>query len=197
MRDKADFKAVIVGHISTGKTCLFNRICKGCFSSNTEPTLSYCGVHTIKIDAESTAVSICLWDMIGDDRFLTPTRQFTRGSRAAIICCSLNDADFDVEKTKFWVHIFKKYDPQCKLYIAGTKCDLGVNERTRFELESYAERYNATYVETSSKDNINVMELFVTIAGDWLRSGDIDKPIEALQLAEPGNNNTSRRSCPC
>lgn len=171
--NKPDFKCVIVGEMGTGKTCLFNRICRGTFDENTQTTLDFCGVKSIPIsvDGRDGPLIMSLWDTIGDDRFMSPTRQFTRNSNAALICCALNDTDFDAEKAKFWTHIFLKDSPTCKLYLVGTKCDLNKVKNNETQLEEYAEMYNGHYMETSAKENINVDKLMKLVASDFARSG--------------------------
>ena len=189
MEDKPDFKCVIVGHLSTGKTCLFNRICRGTFDPKTQSTLNFCGVKSIpiSIDEQAQPVTMSLWDTIGDDHFLTPTRQFTRNSGAAMICCSLNDADFDLEKAKFWTHIFLKDSPSCKLYLVGTKCDLPKQEKIAEKLQEYADQYGAKYIETSAKEDINIAVLVKMIAHDWVISGvakDHKRKVDSFVIEE-------------
>lgn len=198
MEGKVDFKCVIVGHVNTGKTCLFTRICNGTFDPNTQSTLSFCGVKSIPISIEEQEepVIMSLWDTIGSDRFLAPTRQFTRNSNAAIICCSLNDTDFELDKAKFWTHIFLKDTPSCKIYLTGTKCDLPKLGSIEQKLKEYANLYCARYIETSAKDGTNVADLLKKIAHDWVLSEASKQnptPSESFTLEEP--RNTSNSNC--
>ena len=137
-----------------------------------------------------------LWDTIGCDQFLAPTRQFTRNSNAAIICCSLNDSDFELDKAKFWTHIFLKDTPTCKIYLTGTKCDLPTVGSIDTKLKEYANLYCARYIETSSKDGTNVTELMRMIARDWILSETSKQkrtPDETFDLEE--NKGTSNSKC--
>ena len=164
---KKILKIVLVGNQCAGKTCLFCRVTKKMWNPNTRSTLNFHASGEIIVSLEcGDHVRICLWDLIGDDRFQTPTRQFTRNASAAIICCSLNDNDFDLEKAKFWTHIVKKDAPDCKIYLVGTKCDLPIVPSIKSALQEYSTNYSAKYFETSSKKDINITELIKTIAED-------------------------------
>lgn len=201
MEEKPDLKCVLVGHMGTGKTCLFNRICKGIFDPNTTMTVSFCGVKSVRISIEeqTNPVIMSLWDTIGQDRFMAPTRQFTRNSDAAMICCSLNDPDFDLEKAKFWTHIFLKDSPSCKLYLVGTKSDLPRQGKIAQDLQEYANSYNAKYVETSAKEDFNVTSLVKMIARDWVISSVAKthkKPIDTFKLEETPTASQDRK-CGC
>ena len=171
--ERPDIKCVIVGHKNTGKTCLFNRICRGIFDPNTKATARFCGVKQIPvaIEDQEEPVTISLWDTMGEDQYMTPTRQFTRNANAALICCSLNNIDFDLEKAMFWTQIFLKDTPLCKLYLVGTKCDLEKQLDNDRKLQEYADRFNAFYLETSSKENINISKLVQMVARDWVQGG--------------------------
>lgn len=191
--DRPDIKCVIVGHNNTGKTCLFIRICKGIFDPSTETTIGFSGVKQIPVavDGQDNPITISLWDTMGDDRFMAPTRQFTRNANAALVCCSLDNTDFDLEKAKYWTHTFLKDVPMCKLYLVGTKCDLEKQQDNESKLQEYADMYDALYIETSSKENINISELVKKVATDWVhggRKGSQQPLMDILNIDSPPND---------
>ena len=51
------------------------------------------------------------------------SRIYYRSANAAIVCYDITN-DQSWRKVKFWVDELQKYEPECRIYIVGTKLDL-------------------------------------------------------------------------
>ncbi|KAJ8321782.1 hypothetical protein KUTeg_000253 [Tegillarca granosa] len=99
---------------------------------------------------------IQLQDTAGGERYQSMSRIYYRGARAAILCYDLTDrTSFD--KVRYWAGELQLHEPNCKLYLCGTKKDL-------IDLESDRAVSNIA-VSSLSQD-----ELFLKIATEFLDS---------------------------
>ena len=67
---------------------------------------------------------------------------------------------------KNWVEELQSQGPKggLALAIAGNKCDLeNKREVARETAETYAKEINASFLETSAKDNTNILDIFVRL----------------------------------
>ena len=74
-----------------------------------------------------------------------------------------NRESFD--NLKRWVSEIDKYsDPNVSIILIGTKLDLQKDRKIYYEEASnYAESLKVNYYEVSSKDNVNIEEVFIDI----------------------------------
>jgi Ras-related protein Rab-5C len=91
---------------------------------------------------------------------------YYRGASAAIVVFDITHAS-SFQRAKKWIVELRQNvnNPNLIIALVGNKADL-VDERTISEDEasSYAQELDLLYFETSAKENINVEELFNTIA---------------------------------
>lgn len=91
---------------------------------------------------------------------------YYRGASAAIVVFDITHAS-SFQRAKKWIVELRQNvnNPNLIISLVGNKSDL-VDERTipEDEASSYAQELDLLYFETSAKENINVEELFNTIA---------------------------------
>ena len=98
------------------------------------------------------------------------------------------------DRVPFWVKELKEHEPNCALYICGTKEDLlESHERGLDELvvQRFCVDNNAQYFETSSRTGSNVDALFRAIAEHYTRDtpghGSTDSPWASSSEAVQGS----------
>jgi Ras-related protein Rab-1A len=176
------YKILLLGDCSSGKTSLIYRLTYNNF-------LEYY-VSTIGIDfnikslvVNDKKVKLQLWDSCGQERFNALTRSYYRNTDAFIICYDIS-SNKSFENAKFWIKEVEKYvvdRPVIKILV-GTKSDLDESRNIKYEDgKKYAESLGMNFIETSSKNNTNIKELF-----DDLSS-------ELLEKISDGNTITMRR----
>jgi len=153
-------KAVIVGDSGVGKTSLILRLTVNEFR---EDFISTIGVdfklRTVKID--NITVKMQLWDTAGQERFRTITRNFFRGSRAAMVVYDITKRS-SFEHVNGWLQDFVNSGAEefAKILV-GTKCDQESLREVSFEEgRAKAEELDMEFIETSAKDGSRVEEAF-------------------------------------
>jgi len=105
-------------------------------------------------------------DTAGQERYHSLAPMYYRGASAAIVVFDITHAS-SFQRAKKWIVELRQNvnNPNLIIALVGNKADL-VDDRTVSEEEasSYAEELDLLYFETSAKENVNVEELFNSIA---------------------------------
>ena len=83
-----EFKVVIMGDSSVGKTSILQRFHQDCFDFQMDTTIG-ASFLTKTINTSKGDVIINLWDTAGQERYRSLIPTYARGSNAAIICFDL------------------------------------------------------------------------------------------------------------
>ncbi|EDO31322.1 predicted protein, partial [Nematostella vectensis] len=170
MQEKTYLKVVLLGKVNSGKTCLVTRYITRAFSEETPSTI---GAAFCRKDLyiQGKNLSLAIWDTAGAERYQAMSAMYYRSARAAILCYDLTDST-SFDKAKFWVDQLKAAEPECKIYLCGTKLDLieealQTREVQTRAVSSYGRDIGADTFETSSKRGTNVDKVFEKIAEDF------------------------------
>ena len=119
---KVDIKVVLLGQHNVGKTCLVDRYLHGNFKFNVTATVG-AAFGSKKVDVSGRAWTLGIWDTAGAERYESMSRIYYRSARAAIVCYDLTRKE-SFEKVRFWVDELLENEPECLIFIVGTKYDL-------------------------------------------------------------------------
>jgi len=162
-------KIVLLGEMSTGKTCLVLRLVKNEFSEKELPTIGAAFmVHKLNVDGK--AVKLEIWDTAGQERFRSLAPMYYKGAAAAVIVYDITKPE-SFDTLIRWVEELKvRAPPNIVIALAGNKCDLE-NERavTVDQAEQYLQKIEEgggerpIFFECSAKSGVGVQELFKDI----------------------------------
>lgn len=176
MTDKVYLKIVLLGKVDSGKTCLVTRYITDTFSPEQPSTIgaAFCRKD---ITVEGRILSLAIWDTAGAERYQAMSSMYYRNAKAAVICFDLTDKS-SFEKAEYWVNQILTNEPNCKIYLCGTKVDLIHDEIVQRAVpqeivENYAKGRNSEVFETSSKSGVNVGNLFDRMAYSFLVNSDL------------------------
>ena len=190
------FKILILGDSNSGKTSLLDRLVNNQFMNCYISTIGIdFNVKTIKLD-DQTKVKLQIWDSCGQERFRSLTRSYYRNSSAFIICYDITSLK-SFENAKFWIGEIEKYvdNPDVIQILVGTKNDLDGFRQIKYEDGvNYANSIGIDFIETSSKNDLNVKELFYHLSSELNKTNKKLKD-ERIGIMEEVNNNTRRKSC--
>ncbi|KAG2373278.1 hypothetical protein C9374_012267 [Naegleria lovaniensis] len=184
-------KIIIIGDGQVGKTSLVRRFVDSKYDPDYRQTIGVAFKEKQQYIPEpiNEAVTFMLWDTAGQEEFADMTRQYYRGAKGAILVFSTTDRR-SFEAIKAWN---EKVDTQCddtnlcKVLIQN-KIDL-IDQAViqPSEAESLATELGIKFFRASVKENLNVTEIFQTLAIDYYK-----KLEEAAQNEEQNTNHTSQ-----
>jgi small GTP-binding protein len=158
------FKLVLLGESSVGKSSLVLRFVKGQFHEFQESTIGAAFLtQTVQID--DTTVKFEIWDTAGQERYHSLAPMYYRGAQAAIVVYDITNKE-TFHKAQTWIkELQRQASPNIVIALAGNKLDLA-NKRavTYDEAKQYADECGLLFMETSAKTAANVMDIFTSIA---------------------------------
>eukprot|EP00300_Choanocystis_sp_HF-7_P037286 c53364_g1_i1.p1 GENE.c53364_g1_i1~~c53364_g1_i1.p1 ORF type:complete len:206 (-),score=32.97 c53364_g1_i1:151-768(-) len=159
------FKLVLIGESSVGKTCLLKRFVKNEFKKEA-PTIAGHFLRKAVTTGSGVDVALNVWDTAGQERYFSVTRQFFRGADAAVVCYDItSQRSFDgVAK---WISKLKEEcdNPNIAIVICGNKSDLvGQREVSEGDARRYADSIGAFFAEVSAATDAGVTPMFVAVA---------------------------------
>ncbi|RUS80541.1 hypothetical protein EGW08_011681, partial [Elysia chlorotica] len=173
-------KAVLVGDVSVGKTCMVNRFCHDVFEREYKATIGV-DFEVEKFSLLSIPVTLQMGHG-GQERFKCIAASYYRGAQVVIVAFDLTDEPSLHHASKWMEDACANADEPIK-FLIGTKKDL-LSPASYAEVEKlavkYANRLEAEYWATSSKTGENVQDFFfrvMCLAFDFalLRELDTDK----------------------
>jgi len=160
------YKIILIGPGSVGKTSLVNRFVHNRFSSSYEMTMGV-DIMNKKVEVENLSVTLTIWDIGGQERFKYLRRNFYRGANGALLIFDLSRVFTYENLTKKWYAEMLTYTKhEVPFILIGNKLDL-IPELGRVlnpNIPSeFATEKGSIYIETSAKTNENVEKAFIEL----------------------------------
>jgi len=164
MSKTVQYKLVLLGETSVGKSSLVIRFVKGQFHEYQESTIGAAFLTQTVVVGDYT-VKFEIWDTAGQERYHSLAPMYYRGAAAAIVVYDITSAP-SFGRAKTWVKELQRQGSQdVVIALAGNKVDRESERKVSAdEARKYAEENGLAFIETSAKTNINVRELFLAIA---------------------------------
>lgn len=165
--DIVEFKIILIGSVSVGKTSIFNKFIIGEFSQTYKSTITVeCKSKYLKIDKNLFA-KLNIWDTCGAEIFRAVTKQYYRGADAAIVIFDLTEQNTFNDLKKWLKDIKNCGDKNIQILIVGNKLDLvGKRKVTQSQAMNFCEDNGYKYIEASAKDGTNVLRIFEEVTSD-------------------------------
>ncbi|KAK1926692.1 putative ras-related protein rab-18 [Papiliotrema laurentii] len=170
-----NFKLLLIGNSSVGKSSLLLRFTDDDFLSEEETTA------TIGVDFRSKSVEVggkryklSIWDTAGQERFRTLTSSYYRGAQAVILVYDVSSRSTFDELLKW----FKEIDTYCGegvvKVVVGNKMDKEFSRQVSTEEgRAFAERMGTSFVECSAKTRTGVLDIFQEVVRKILASPEL------------------------
>ena len=158
------FKLVLLGDTSVGKSSIVIRFVKGQFSEYQESTIG-AAFLTQTVPVQDCTVKFEIWDTAGQERYHSLAPMYYRGAAAAIVVYDITSLE-SFQRAKSWVkELQMQGSPDVVIALAGNKIDREDDrEVSADEAKQYADDNGLFFIETSAKTNVNVRDLFAAIA---------------------------------
>ena len=159
------YKVLLLGNSCVGKTCILLRFSEDSYTDNYEVTigLNY-RIKTINID--NNPIKMQIWDTSGEEKFKAIAKNFYRGAHGVLLVYDICEKKGFLD-VKSWIEqIIENTDnDNIVMILCGNKID---KEKERIiskqEGENLAKSYGIPFFECSAKNNININEMFTTMA---------------------------------
>eukprot|EP00697_Spironema_sp_BW2_P006138 gnl/Spiro4/18546_TR9937_c0_g1_i1.p1 gnl/Spiro4/18546_TR9937_c0_g1~~gnl/Spiro4/18546_TR9937_c0_g1_i1.p1 ORF type:complete len:223 (-),score=36.96 gnl/Spiro4/18546_TR9937_c0_g1_i1:34-648(-) len=159
------FKLVLLGESSVGKSSLVLRFVRGQFFEYQESTIGAAFLTQTVPLHDNTTVKFEIWDTAGQERYHSLAPMYYRGAAAAVVVYDITNRE-SFHRAKAWVQELQRQgNPNIVIALAGNKSDLASKRKVEpEEAQQYADENGITFQETSAKTPANVTELFAAIA---------------------------------
>ena len=154
-------KCVVVGDSNAGKSSLLNRYIRDVFDLHGgEPTIGSSFFHKPIIE-DGIKYRFDMWDTAGQERYRSLMPMYYRNSEIVFICFELSRPDF-MEQIRYWISELNQHSNKlnAEIVLVATKCDLIPTAILEHNIYLIKNKFTYSSFYTSSKNNINVSELF-------------------------------------
>eukprot|EP01099_Mayorella_cantabrigiensis_P006022 TRINITY_DN494_c0_g1_i1.p1 TRINITY_DN494_c0_g1~~TRINITY_DN494_c0_g1_i1.p1 ORF type:complete len:199 (-),score=60.71 TRINITY_DN494_c0_g1_i1:424-1020(-) len=165
---EGQFKVVLLGEASVGKSSLVLRIVKDDFQDSIATTIGGAYfTHTITFD--KSTIRLDIWDTAGEEKYQSLAPMYYRGAHAAIVVYDITKPK-SFDRAKEWIRELQIQNKnQTLVILAGNKVDLpdrGVQEKVA---KAYADENDLIFMETSAKSGLNVRELLFAMSTELIQ----------------------------
>ena len=192
-------KLLIVGDTGVGKSNFIYRYTEEKFSNS---NLSSAGFefNTKEIEITDRKIIVQLWDSAGQEKFKSITKNLFNRVQGIIILYDITNKKSFLNVPN-WIKLIQETTNNMIPYtLAGTKCDLN-NEREVEEEEGIklSQENKIDFMETSAKNNINIMECINTFVKNIVNSENfmrnISFALQKISLYKQDTVNKSEKCC--
>lgn len=194
------FKLVLLGDSSVGKSSIVHRFVKDSFDEFRESTIGAAFLsRTIKLtDYNDAVIKFEIWDTAGQERYKSLAPMYYRNANAALVVYDVTQED-SLTKARSWVNELKSKvgDEDLVICLVGNKLDL-VESSPKMKVideedaRTYTEQNGLIFHEVSAKTGKGVLDVFHDIAKRlYLQRKDsleIQSQSPNIQLQRPTTN---------
>jgi small GTP-binding protein len=177
------FKICLIGSGGVGKTCIAQRLCFNTFNANTQMTIGidfYTHEIPLIIDGAENFVRIAIWDFGGQEQFKKLFSYYIDGANGIFLVFDLSNID-TLLRLSWWYEQLRQYNLHNRPKILiGTKLDLvqEINKKEKIDelvIRQFLSNHNEKdFVRTSSKENVNILQIFKEMLKKILDSHALD-----------------------
>eukprot|EP01024_Parvocaulis_polyphysoides_P029916 TRINITY_DN2712_c0_g4_i1.p1 TRINITY_DN2712_c0_g4~~TRINITY_DN2712_c0_g4_i1.p1 ORF type:complete len:201 (-),score=40.24 TRINITY_DN2712_c0_g4_i1:486-1088(-) len=199
MDNQRSAKLVLLGEMGSGKSSIAIRYVKGQFNEYQESTI---GAAFMTKSVAELKIKFEIWDTAGQERYHSLAPMYYRNAAAAIVVYDVTQ-ESSFKKAIDWIYeLQKQAKPDVVIALAGNKvdkvkADSTLRKVTTEEAMQHADENGLLFMETSARDNTNIMELFTAIARKLPKAEGSQVPIQSgVQLeASQSADNGKKSSC--
>jgi small GTP-binding protein len=163
-----DFKVILLGNSSVGKTSILERFISKKFSEFQRCTINVeCKKKSILLDP-TTSAELSIWDTAGEEKFRALTKNYYRDAQGILLLYDINDRKTFLDLNKWIIDIYEICKKEeISIILVGNKIDLERNVK-KDEIIQFAEKYGFQQFEVSAKNGINIDLIFEKLAEEMV-----------------------------
>ncbi|XP_055377564.1 ras-related protein Rab-8A [Condylostylus longicornis] len=159
------YKVLVLGDSNVGKTCIVHRYCDEKYYDTYISTIGIDFKQKL-INLDGVPIKLQIWDTAGQERFRTLTTAYYRGAMGILLMYDVTNLE-SYNNLSYWLrNIQENASPDVVKVLAGNKCECTASQRMvdKDKGEKIAETFDMPFFEVSCKQNINIEEVFITLA---------------------------------
>ncbi len=166
--DGYEFRVVMLGDASVGKTALVARFINGSFDATYRQTLNVSllnkDIQIVDHSGVNHPVRLNIWDMGGHATFRELRRQYMKNASGAILVYDVTRPETFMTANN-WFSTFRDMCPDASILICANKIDL-VEQRLVLTQSGHMLRdwFQADYFEVSAKTGMGINDVFIRLA---------------------------------
>ena len=184
-----EFKIILLGSISVGKTAILSRYISNEFNEKYQCTIrSEFKVKIINLN-NSQQAKLNIWDTCGDEKFRAITRQYYKEAQGIILVYDISNKT-TFEDIDNWIEDIRNNAPaDCVIYLVGNKTDLNEKRQVSYQDgKDKSEELGLLFNEVSAKNGDNIFLLFGNIS-----EAILERQTNANNNNNNNNNNTDKK----
>ena len=214
--DKYDrsFKIIILGDCNVGKTSLIDVVKGNKFKERYNPTVGF-DFFSLCVKIYDKIIKLQIWDLSGQETHRSLINDFLKKASLIILVYDITNIK-SFENIDTWLKDIKIITEEAKIILVGNKSDLAgkrvvTEEKGKEKCES---NHLTEFIECSSKNGINVKEIFINAAKILHDTNTINLENKIKSDSEEDKNSSSsynfednfliresykikKKSCPC
>ena len=156
------YKIVVLGNSSVGKTCIVNRFSEDTFEEGIQPTIG-ANFVTKKLLMDDCYYKFEVWDTAGQEKYRSLAPMYYKGAAAALVVYDIS-LPGSLESARDWIkELHDNAPPSCVIALVGNKSDLN-RVVTKEAANHLAQKFSLIHIEVSAKTGENIQEAFLSIA---------------------------------
>jgi len=196
-KEKYDYqyKILMLGDSGSGKTSILMRYTNDTFTPTFITTIGIdFKIKIVKI--ENKILKLQIWDTAGQERFRSITESYYRGASAIVLLYDVTNRKSFLNIKNWMESISKNVYSKPKIVLVGNKIDVDKSSIvvSTEEGKEISKQYKIPFFECSARKDINIKEIFETIARQLYESIIDIEPIRKIQ-EEPIPNPSIKKGC--
>ncbi|CAF1095940.1 unnamed protein product [Rotaria sordida] len=191
-----EYKIVVLGSGGVGKSALTVQFVQGLFVERYDPTIEDSYRKQVEVDGQQCMLEIL--DTAGTEQFTAMRDLYMKNGQGFVLVYSITTQSTYYELIDLRDTILKVKDTaDVPMVLVGNKCDLEDERVIGKEVgQTLARNWNATFLETSAKQKINVNEIFFDLVRQINKRTAVnkDKKIKNKNSGQIMNSNLSASS---
>ena len=187
-----DFKIILLGDISVGKTSLLYKFINNQFLENYKATIM-AEFESKLLRVGEYNINLTIWDTCGGERHKSITKQYYRNVDGIILVYDIGNRESFNNINKWIDDIENNCNKDKILYLIGNKSDLNDSQRkiSYEEGEKISKELDVFFMEVSAKNGQNINFLFENMSEDLCRNVE-NSQIEEEKLLNNNNSNIKK-----
>lgn len=181
-----NLKTIILGDSGVGKTSIANRFVLDQFNTITHLTIG-ASYSSKTININNKLYKYYIWDTAGQEKYRSLAPMYYRNAHIAILVYDITNKESFLSIDR-WIDELNKFaNNNIIIIIIGNKSDLNHKRQiSTKKVKNFADEKNIYFIETSAKNNNNIIELFNHIS--TLISNNNIHELEEIILIDKKNN---------